>query len=179
VAAAVLLAVGCQSATAGNQSCPAVLTACPAAAPAQGTQCTGSSSQIWCEYGSDPNSDCNTIAYCTSSGWQVSAAGDLNGDQNCPTVLTTACPATFATAANSGDVCTAIVNCQYPEGLCVCDQVGGALECTASAAGCPATRPLAGTSCNADLCGSWGAGTCDGQSMICYCGLWQPFRCYG
>jgi len=42
--------------------------------------------------------------------------------------------------------------------------------------GCPATRPHVGTPCGPP-CTSWGSGSCDNQSMICDCGVWQLVEC--
>jgi hypothetical protein len=47
------------------------------------------------------------------------------------------------------------------------------------AAGCPATRPRTGTPCSTGPggCASWGPGSCDGASLTCACGVWQPVYC--
>jgi hypothetical protein len=174
VAAAVLLAAGCQSALGGDPVCPTVVYACPETIPLEGTPCTGSS-QIWCEYGSDPSYQCDTIAFCDpQSGWLVQAVSD----PSCPTANAFECPPTLAAASYSATVCTSSAICRYPEGQCVCAQDGASLQCNGPAAGCPATRPRAGMPCDASACRTWGTGICDGQSMTCRCGIWQPVLCY-
>jgi len=166
---------GCHS---DNQvSCPAVLEACPATVPTQGAPCTPRGAASLCEYGEDPWFDCNTIAYCDSQGgWYLVAPSE----PDCPTTLPSGCPASFAEARSGGqDACASApdgqLNCLYPEGYCLCTAAG--LTCSApAAAGCPAARPRAGTACSGP-CTIWGRGTCDGQSMKCVCGTWQPVQC--
>src|SRR5690349_20333799 len=92
VAAAV--AIGCGG---GSQvSCPATLESCPATVPTAGTACQERGSAYLCEYGDDPSYGCNAVAYCDpSSGWIVQPA---IGGPGCPTMLASACPASFAEA---------------------------------------------------------------------------------
>lgn len=160
--------VGCHS---DNEvSCPAALQPCPATLPAAGTPCTPRGSAALCEYGDDPWQNCNTFAYCDSAGaWYTVAPSE----PDCPTTLPSGCPASFAGAA--GGPCGSTLSCRYPEGSCSCSAAG--LTCTApAAAGCPATRPRVGSPCSAP-CTTWGSGFCDGYSMKCVCGTWQPIQC--
>src|SRR5450631_221635 len=167
--------LGCRS---GNEIiCPAVLEDCPPTLPTYGTPCTERGSAALCEYGDDPWYGCNTVAYCDAQGGWYTVA---SSDPDCPTTLSSGCPASFAEATSSGQSACASapygqMTCRYPEGNCRCT-VGG-LTCTApAAAGCPATRPQVGTACSAP-CTTWGSGVCDGQSMKCLCGTWQPIQC--
>ena len=167
---AVVGAAGCHS---DNQvTCPAVLEPCPATVPVQGAPCTPRGAAAFCEYGDDPWFNCNTIVYCVSQGtavWNVVAPFE----SDCPTTLASACPASFAGA--SGAACDHDLACRYPAGECACSVAG--ISCTApAAAGCPATRPRAGSACSAP-CTTWGSGVCDGMSMACVCGTWQPIQC--
>jgi hypothetical protein len=173
---AAVVAVGCRG---GNEiSCPAVLESCPATPPTSGAPCAARGPAAACEYGEDPYYYCDPIAVCDlSMTWYVpqtdaSALG-------CPTTLPSACPPTFAGLASGQTACAPAperVTCRYPEGTCYCAP-NGDVSCTApAAAGCPATRPRAGTACSAP-CTTWGSGTCDGQSMKCVCGVWQPVQC--
>jgi hypothetical protein len=167
--------LGCHG---GNEvTCPAALEACPPALPASGAACTARGSAALCEYGDDPWFDCNTIAYCDSQGGWYTVAPRT---PDCPSTLPSGCPASFAEAASDGQGACAsapdgLLTCRYPEGTCSC--TAGGLTCPApAAAGCPAARPHAGTACSAP-CTTWGSGVCDGESMKCVCGTWQPIQC--
>lgn len=172
---AIVVAVGCRN---GNEiSCPAVLESCPTTAPTFGEACTPRGSAAICEYGDDPWYDCDTIAFCDPTlVWHVFPT-NLTG-LGCPTTLPSECPPTFAELASGQTGCAPSsegVTCRYPDGTCTC--ASGGVSCTAPAkAGCPAARPRAGTPCS-DPCTTWGSGVCDGQSMQCVCGTWQPIQC--
>src|SRR4051812_21064550 len=168
----------------GQATCPAVPATCPSVVPTNGAPCTGSSSVGGCEYGSDSNYTCGTTAMCDPRyGWSVQTLSD---GLQCPTVLPSSCPASFvdAEAASPQLACASLptnLSCLYPEGRCSCSQGLTVLTCTPPApAGCPAARPRAGTPCSAEAgsCTAWGTGICDGQSMVCRCGFWQPVFCY-
>jgi hypothetical protein len=167
----------------GQAACPAVLPTCPSTVPTSGAPCPGSSPVGGCEYGSDPSYTCGTIATCDPrSGWFVQTLSD---GLQCPTVLPSSCPPSFAEAAGASPqlACASLpanLTCLYPEGRCSCYPGLTVLTCPAAVpSGCPAARPRSGTPCStAGPCTSWGTGICDGQSMICRCGLWQPVFCY-
>jgi len=181
----ILMVMGAFGCRGGNEVvCPATPLLCPAALPIGGTPCSGSTPVGGCEYGDDPWYDCDTIATCDpQSGWIVQATVD---GASCPTRLPPECPPTFAIAqamaANlSCSKLPTYLTCRYPEGTCGCNQGQSALACSPPApAGCPAVRPRAGAPCGGDAgtCTTWGSGVCDGQSMVCRCGLWQPVFCY-
>jgi hypothetical protein len=125
------------------------------------------------------------------------AAGCHSDNQvSCPATLEP-CPATVPVAGTGCADRGAAVFCEYgddPAFGCnmnaYCDPPSGwivqsalpAPNCPSTAngalagAGCPAARPLAGTACSAP-CTKWGSGICDGQSMACRCGTWQPVQC--
>jgi hypothetical protein len=175
--AAVAGAVGCSGGTGGQYTCPAMPVSCPATVPTDGAPCAGETAGP-CEYGDDVLGGCNTAADCYAGVWSVSAPLTLN----CPTVLSSICPSSFAEAQapTSQPACasyTARSICHYPEGSCTCG--GGLVLCTPPAAGCPATRPRAGTPCSTGPggCAFWGTGSCDGASMTCACGVWQLIYC--
>jgi hypothetical protein len=167
--------LGCRS---GNEiTCPAVLEACPPTLPTPGTPCTVRGSAALCEYGNDPWYGCNTVAYCDSQGGWYTVA---SSESDCPTTLPSGCAGSFAEAMSGGQNCASApygqLTCRYPEGTCSCESLGS-LSCTPpAAAGCPATRPHVGSACSAP-CTTWGEGTCDGESMKCVCGTWQPIEC--
>ncbi|HEX3905279.1 MAG TPA: hypothetical protein VH853_20805 [Polyangia bacterium] len=167
--------LGCQN---GNEvTCPALLAACPATLPSMGAPCTARGLAAVCEYGDDPWYGCNTVAYCDSQGgWHTV----ISSEPDCPTTMPSGCPASFAEAMSGGQSTCALapdgeLTCRYPEGACGCTAAGFTCSAPASA-GCPATRPHAGTACAAP-CMTWGSGICDGQSMKCLCGTWQPIQC--
>jgi hypothetical protein len=173
VAAAV--AVGCSE----NQiSCPAVLESCPATPPTFGSPCAARGSAAICEYGDDPWYACDTVAFCDPTlVWHVFPT-NLSG-LGCPTTLPAECPLSYAELSGGLTGCASPserIECRYPEGTCYCAP-NGDVSCTPPApAGCPTTRPRAGTACSAP-CTTWGTGICDGQSMKCVCGTWQPVVC--
>ena len=158
-----------------NQSpyCPA--SACPATMPAVGSPCSGFSPVGGCEYGDDPWHACNTILVCYGGpAWSLKPS-----DGSCPGLVPAECPATLADAravsmCSSGQ--TDHPTCRYPDGVCNCT-TGPAFTCSPPpGAGCPATRPRSGTPCSGS-CPTWGTGQCDGESMVCGCGVWQLAEC--
>jgi hypothetical protein len=98
--------------------------------------------------------------------------------------LPAGCPSSFAAAQATATACTSLpagATCAYPEGTCQCVSGYSTLVCTApAAAGCPPSRPLAGTPCSTapGACTAWGTGAPDGQSMTCTCGAWRPVLGY-
>lgn len=167
--------LGCQN---GNEvTCPAVVQSCPPTLPTNGAPCTARGSAAFCEYGDDPWYGCDTVAYCDSQGgWYTIAPRETD----CPSTLASGCAASFAEAMSGGENCASAVYghlaCRYPEGICSC-MAAGSVSCTPPAAvDCLATRPRAGAACSAP-CTTWGRGTCDGESMKCVCGTWQPIQC--
>lgn len=170
---AAFAAIGCH--TDGGQ-CPETLARCPATVPANGAPCTGVTAG--CEYGDDPQYQCNQLALCGLEGWVVQSAG---GGPSCPTSLPAECPASFAEALAPAGCPSSSANetvCRYPEGMCSCQPAQATFTCKSPAGpGCPAARPHAGTPCGPP-CTLWGSGTCDGESMKCRCGVWQLVECY-
>ena len=170
-------ALGCAGGGGRQYTCPAVAVSCPAAVPTAGVACTGETAGP-CEYGDDLLSGCNMIASCYGGSWAVTAPFQ----PNCPTVLPSSCPSSFAEAQapTSQPPCASYSGrliCFYPEGSCTCG--GGLVLCTAPPVGCPATRPRVGTPCSTGPggCAHWGTGSCDGASLTCACGVWQPDYC--
>jgi hypothetical protein len=162
---------------------------CPATPPANGSSCTSPS--VTCEYGGDPDSQCNTIAMCIEVTGRWSRTDPPSGGA-CPTSPpgTNGCPSSYS-AVSIGQGCTSSAECAYPQGRCACTpQQGGPVEiedagstwgCTAPSAGCPLTRPQAGSSCNTD--GEYcDYGTCTlpgGTGMTCTQRVWniEPGAC--
>jgi len=105
-----------------DSSCLAGIPVCPSAATAFGAPCALPFG-THCEYGDDPEPNCNTVAWCDpTNGWEVQSpiAGSA-----CPTVLPATCPSTFAAAQSGGAAaCSGTVSqCIYPEGNCDCEQL--------------------------------------------------------
>jgi hypothetical protein len=172
VLAALAGSAGCRH----DPYCPDALSGCPATMPTVGAPCRGISPSGGCEYGDDPSHACNTIFVCDAqAGWSV----DNHYHQpSCPTMLGPLCPATFAEAQTAA--CDAMPTnsptCTYPEGTCRCSSGQATFTCTPPAApGCPSARPRTGTPCSGSC--TWGAGTCDYESAICACGVWQLVQC--
>jgi hypothetical protein len=181
-------------------ACPATPPTCPSLAPSEGMPCVPLSNPLLslflCEYGDDPVSDCNTVAYCENdSTWHVQSPTDAG---LCPTALPAACPPSFADALDSGlaseaglafleggTACpTATLSCSYSEGTCACESGYLRFICTSPPGPtCPATRPRYGTPCSSDAgsCNERGGQFCNGPWLeaetVCECSSWQPFRC--
>ncbi len=166
-----------------DAGCPATTPTCPASAPSQGAPCEAPFG-FHCEYGDDPVSRCNTVAWCRpGTGWIVSAP--LANSTGCPTTRPASCPATAAAANSAPTACASnSFQCIYPEETCDCDPSGRGpmLVCSPLApAMCPATRPRYGTQCSSEggACMQWG-GDCATPSVErarCTCGTWQPLAC--
>jgi hypothetical protein len=151
-------------------------------APSQGDPCDAPFG-FHCEYGEDPATLCNTVAWCWSGSglagsWEVQIP--QSGSGLCPTGLPASCPATYAAALNGGIACSASESqCVYPEGTCDCDRgIGSTLNCSSPPLPtCPTTRPRYGTPCSieAGSCQQWGDCALTVASVKCACGTWQPF----
>jgi hypothetical protein len=154
---------------------------CPASAPAGGTPCT--TLGLTCEYGTDPDRACNTVAACAHSGaWSVTAAEPAPA---CPTPAHSgSCPATYG-AVPVGSACASTdLACAYPEGRCEClvplsgpPHVGGGSfwACDQPGAGCPQPRPRLGSPCTAPASAACDYGGCslpNGVSLVCQQGVW-------
>jgi hypothetical protein len=168
------------SGTSGGSS-GGLVPACPTAAPAASSACT--SPQLQCEYGTDTNPRCNTLATCEANGtWTITAP-----QGTCPTPPPgPSCPATYG-AVTQGATCPVATSCAYPEGTCACEincgpqyplprpcDAGTPLTwvCGGASAGCPAIRPHAGTACSQDqqLCTY---GDCTAPAVRCQNGSWH------
>lgn len=155
--------------------------ACPSTVPADGSSCSAPAA---CEYGADAHGLCSTFASCVSGSWHVvapSSACDANAS-DCPSAFETI-PSGFACPLAAHDA-----KCIYDEGICACPSMClGANStqewqwlCHAWAdvqAGCPETRPTAGTTpCSQEgqFC-SWD-GCCGGMPLgadeKCTGGVW-------
>jgi len=163
---------------------------CPRADPGDGAPCARPG--LACEYGTDPNSNCNAVRTCSTRGvWESSRQGAL-----CPTAPALhdpRCPASRIEGAK-GAACPATAvsaSCGFAgEGRCACAPAQAAADagaggshrwvCDTPAATCPLPRPRLGEACGArnagQLC-NYGACVLDGgQQLVCLDGYWQRSR---
>ena len=163
---------------------------CPSSPPSASIPSSCSDPGVTCEYGSDPNPYCNTVATCTSGTWSVQEPSP----SGCPTPPNpTSCPATFASVP-VGTHCGALVGttCEYPQGNCGCAvQSGGPYPEDASAValwfcddpgpGCPMPRPRFGAACSQPGldCDYSSCTLQTGVNVVCKDGAWenQPIGC--
>ena len=144
---------------------------CPASPPTVGAACSPANMQ--CEYGSNPNPNCNQLFGCTSSGWVNQSSGAA-----CPP--SNLCPSSYASVPAGQNCSPDTLTCAYPEGECICTtNLGGPQsqtaqwDCIPATNGCPSPRPDIGTSCsqpgldcNYGACGG-------GVDLVCKDGRWQ------
>ena len=156
--------------------------ACPSSVPAQNAPC--SPADLTCEYGSDSNVQCDTVARCQAGRWEVQYP--VKG-QSCPSPgIEKGCPSSFG-AVPQGKECTSFgLQCGYPQGRCACtlafgppvpvDAGAGRWYCEAPQQGCPQPRPRIGSACSlsgAQYC-DYGACTLPGgTSLSCVSGIWH------
>ena len=155
---------------------------CPSSAPAQGIACAAMS--LECEYGSDPNIACDTVARCDTKGWNVTSPSA----SGCPTPpLGPTCPATFA-AVKEGAACSTPTTCGYQQGTCSCAVYCGPQyplghACDAGTPttwhceggggmGCPDGRPRIGSACATDQ-QACSYGDCNSIGVVCQSGTWH------
>src|SRR5580658_370205 len=149
---------------------------CPTGEPPAGLLCAPDG--LECEYGSNPDLACNSLAECEKSVWSY-----LNGTgANCPI---NSCPLTYDRITEGGHCEPAGSSCGYPAGTCSCGSegliissldgsvVGPTWHCVAATPACPSPRPRLGTTCPTDgqFCDY---GACAGGIAIqCTAGTWQ------
>jgi hypothetical protein len=159
---------------------------CPLALPVAGQACA--SSGLDCEYGSDPELDCDTLMRCSNGAW-MTAQTPLPGV--CATVNPALC------AEQYGDItpmqaCPAEMDCYYSEARCYCGCGGelfslcesnnpspalywGCDTPSTATPSCPVPRPRVGSACSQLSPGP----TCDygacigGIALVCANHRWQ------
>jgi hypothetical protein len=181
------------SADAGStRTCPSLdaggAGACPSTLPVAGCPCAVPG--LECEYGGANVEQCDTVAYCGASGWQVQGATAATGD--CDS-RPTGCPGTFASVPRDAG-CTppmppsfgAMGVCDYAEGRCQCATGGVNLPYTGSpaqdywscqdpgSASCPSPRPRLGSACSSPglTCSYGGCAVEGGDIQACKNGIW-------
>jgi hypothetical protein len=124
-----------------------------------------------CEYGDNPNPNCNDIETCMSNDeWSYPTPGPA-----CPAGT---CPATYADVPQ-GQSCTPEgLDCGYSQGQCNCDIQPESAKglpvwlCTTPAPGCPEPRPNIGSACTQPG-QSCDYGACTGGVELECSGTWQ------
>jgi hypothetical protein len=143
---------------------------CPASLPTAGAACAPSG--VRCEYGNDPNPQCNVVVTCQgSAGWSAPPPG-----VHCTPGT---CPASYADVPQGKDCTPQGLDCAYPQGQCNCAgtlPVSGpnpVWQCSTPASGCPEPRPREGSPCtSAGQTCDYGACT-GGVELQCSDGYWQ------
>jgi hypothetical protein len=157
-------------------------TLCPAQVPTAGHGCAHDG--LVCEYGASTVESCNTVATCSQSQWQVQSPG---ASMNCASSPGPMCPASYSAVPRNMHCSNFDLVCDYPEGRCACEALGGPVPLDASAAArwacqdpgsgnCPTPRPLLGSACNqAGVTCNYGACSVPGGSAEqCNNGIWTP-----
>jgi hypothetical protein len=148
---------------------------CPASEPPAGATCKDNG--LDCEYGSNPDLSCNSLASCENNVWSYPDGTD----PNCPI---NTCPVTYDRITPGGRCDTAGSSCAYPAGTCSCGSegppmisidggVGGPTwHCAPATAACPSPRPRIGTPCSGTQSCDYGA-CAGGIALMCTDGTWQ------
>jgi hypothetical protein len=171
VVLAAALVGACATPTPADVSDLAV-TGCPTAAPASGDPCSVAAAV--CEYGSDRQPDCDTVARCNAGAWRVTAPAGSGCPS--PTVGVGAeCPGSLAQVSVGMTCARSGIACGYPQGLCACSASGGATpkwQCEDPQ--CPQPRPRLGSACDPEgrQCVY---GLCPSSRYVLYCngGRWS------
>ena len=142
---------------------------CPPSAPQTGQPCAPDGAQ--CEYGTDPDPNCNEIVECMSGTWAGGGTG-----AKCPVGM---CPLRYVDVPKGQACPESGVDCAYKEGQCNCSftSPSGTMNTPTwhcfSPPGCPEPRPDVGTPCTQDgLSCDYGACT-GGLAETCTSGYWQ------
>jgi hypothetical protein len=149
-------------------ACPADLASATGACPREG---------FVCEYAVTWNA-CADRAECHGGSWQK-----IQLDCETPPDIQKICPAKRADVPE-GSACAAEAACLFPEGRCDCTipnsgpvqfDAGHAWVCPKPAAGCPATRPRLGATCDTDKleCNYGACSVNGGKAIRCTDGNWQ------
>ncbi len=145
---------------------------CPSSPPAGGASCTPES--LKCEYGSNPDPNCDQLFVCTSGAWLDKTSGGVCAPQSL-------CPASYNAVPTGQDCAPDELSCGYPEGECICTKSSGGLQkitpswsCFPKVEGCPSPRPDIGSSCTAPSKQLCDYGACSGGvALSCVNGVWQ------
>ena len=155
---------------------------CPGSLPAEGTSC--SRNGLECEYGSNTNYTCNSVALCNGSSWTYYK----NDPQYCSTGLEPGCPASSSQVPQGSSCTPQGTRCNYADVVCECTYQAGPVQiddagntvaswiCEQPVQGCPIPRPKLGSACNVSSDVSCDYGSCSlegGVLLTCQSGAWQ------
>jgi hypothetical protein len=165
---------GLPDAGGGGDGGPGPSPICPAQAPAENTSCGHEGAQ--CEYGTNTDYLCNTLAVCSGGRWLYE-----KGFADCSTGLAPGC-APDSSSVPRGEACDPLgTRCNYPDVVCQCAYPNGPAtmsplwECESPGPGCPIPRPRIGSACDvpADVTCDYGSCTVtDGVLLGCQDGAW-------
>jgi len=157
---------------ADGSMCPC-LGACPTTPPTPGVSC--SPNTLACEYGSNPDPNCNQLFECGAGKWQ-----DRSTHTVCPPQSD--CPADYASVPANQSCSPQSLTCAYAQGECICTTNFGGLQmqnpawdCFPATTGCPSPRPDIGSPCTSDTSNQQcDYGACSGGvALECNQGEWQ------
>jgi hypothetical protein len=145
---------------------------CPTDPPTAGASCTDNG--LECEYGTNPNVECNKTFTCAGSLWTSPSS-----TPPCPPADD--CPPAYITSGKN-EQCSMSdedLTCSYAQGTCICSEgslpeVGGPYwNCIPATSSCPSPRPRLGSACS-DEGTQCDYGACEGGIAIeCKDGVWQ------
>ncbi len=145
---------------------------CPSSPPQSGTACVSVKGGPTCEYGSNPDPNCNQTFVCTQNVWVNQTSGTACPPQS-------QCPGSYTSVPNGQDCTPDQLSCAYPEGECICTTSFGGLQkqtpawdCFPASQGCPSPRPDIGTACSGSQTCNYGACS-GGVELQCVDGSWQ------
>ena len=146
---------------------------CPVTAPANDATCTAGQDQLKCEYGSNPEPDCNQFFFCNQGHWQDQSSGTICAPQS-------DCPSSYAAVPQNQDCTPTELTCAYPQGECICTTSFGGVQkqtpswsCLPVQSGCPSPRADLGTPCSTENLQCDYGGCMGGIDMQCKDGVWQ------
>lgn len=169
------VAGGLPDAGGGNDGGGQPSAICPVSVPTENSSCSHEGAE--CEYGTNTDYLCNTIAMCQGGQWLYSKGTGAM----CSTGLGPDCPAQ-SSLVDVGGACSPYgERCNYPDYVCECSYPAGPptanpeWECENPAQGCPIPRPRLGSACNAPASLSCDYGSCTvsgGVRLSCQAGAW-------
>ena len=147
---------------------------CPTSPPAGGASCSSAQDQLRCEYGNNPDPDCNQMFFCNQGTWQDESSGTI-----CPPQSD--CPAAYSDIPANQNCSPNGLQCAYPQGECICTTSFGGLQkqmpawdCIPATSGCPSPRPDIGSPCSSVNEIQCDYGACSGGvALECKNGVWM------
>jgi hypothetical protein len=158
----------------------AATDSCPTSQPSTASRCGTS---LTCEYGSDPDVNCDALLGCLDGGWTITSEPEEAG---CGKTSSASCPAAFSEMTEGAPCSAPSAECYYPEARCWCDTPGAeplAWDCDIATTptdngripdtACPEPRPRLGTPCSASELGLMCVYGDPCWLLHCLSGAWQ------